>query len=85
MYHLDNRPNLPKEPEIVVLNETLDASVDEELHLDYEGYEKFHLISATAAFMMKNLKRSVVFCEVVVPSYAMDEFRSHFRMTKTTC
>ena len=69
------------------MNETLDASIDEELHrlhLDYEGYEEFHLISANAAFMMKNLKRIVVFCEVVVPSHAMDEFRLHFRMTKTT-
>ena len=66
MYHLNNRPDLPKEPEIVALNEIIDASIAEELHLDYEGYEEFHLISATAAFMMKNLKRIVVFCEVVV-------------------
>jgi len=34
--------------------------------------------------MKRELKRIVGFCEVLVPSYAMDEFRSHFRMTKTT-
>ena len=34
--------------------------------------------------MKRNLKIIVGFCEVVVPSYAIDEFRSHFRMTKTT-
>jgi len=34
--------------------------------------------------MKRKLKRIVGFCEVVVPSYAIDEFRSHFRMTKTT-
>ena len=65
--------------EIVVLNEIIDASID-----DYEEDGEFHLISATAAFMKRDLKRIVGFCEVVVPSYAIAEFRSHFRMTKTT-
>ena len=44
---------------------------------------EFHLISATAAFMKRDLKRIAGFCEVVVPSYAIAEFRSYFRMTKT--
>ena len=52
--------------------------------LDYEEDGEFHLISATAAFMKRDLKRIAGFCEVVVPSYAIAEFRSHFRMTKTT-
>jgi len=69
--------------EIVVLYEVIDASIDEELPLDEEDGE-FHLISATAAFMKRDLERIAGFCEVVVPSYATDEFRSHFRMTKTT-
>ena len=51
--------------------------------LDYEGDGEFHLISATAAFMKRDLKRIAGFCEVVVPSYAIAEFRSYFRMTKT--
>ena len=70
--------------EIVVLNEIIDASIDKELLLDYEEDGEFHLISATAAFMKRDLKRIVGFREVVVPSYAIAEFRSHFRMTKTT-
>ena len=70
--------------EIVVSNEIIDASIDEELLLDYEEDGEFHLISATAAFMKRDLKRIVGFYEVVVPSYAIAEFRSHFRMTKTT-
>jgi len=53
-------------------------------YLDYEEDGEFHLISAAAAFMKRDLKRIVGFREVVVPSYAIDEFRSHFRMTKTT-
>ena len=72
-YHLNNRPNLPREPstslkmifkmaaEIVVLNEIIDASIDEELLLDYEEDGEFHLISATAAFMKRDLKRIVCF------------------------
>jgi len=70
--------------EIVVLNEIIDASIDEELPLDCEEDGEFHLISANAAFMKRDLKRIVGFREVVVPSYAIDEFRSHFRSTKTT-
>ena len=34
--------------------------------------------------MKRDLKRIVGFCEVVVPSYAIDEFRSHFQMKETT-
>ena len=36
--------------------------------LDYEEDGEFHLISATAAFMKRDLKRIAGFCEVVVPS-----------------
>ena len=95
MYHLNNRPNLPKEPrtsldifkmaaELVLLSEALDASIDEELLLHHEEDEEFQVIAATSAFMKRELKRNVGFCEVVVPSYSIDEFRSHFRMTKAT-
>ena len=52
--------------------------------LDYEEDGEFHLISATAALMKRDLKRIAGFCEVVVPSYAIDEFRLLFLMTKTT-
>jgi len=69
--------------ETVVLYEIIDASIDEELPLDEEDGE-FLLISAAAAFMKRDLKRIARFCEVVVPSYAIDDFRSRFRMTKTT-
>jgi len=42
--------------EIVVLYEIIDASIVEELPLDEEDGE-FHLISAAAAFMKRDLKR----------------------------
>ena len=91
VYHLNNRPNLPKEPrtsldifkmaaELVLLSEAVDASNDEELLLDHEEDEEFQVIAATSAFMKRELKRNVGFCEVVVPSYSIEEFKSHFRM-----
>ena len=65
--------------EIVVLNEIIDASIDEELLLAYDEDGDYHLLSATAAFIKRDLTRIVGFCEVVVPSYAIDEFRSPSR------
>ena len=44
--------------------------------LDYEEDGEFHLISATAAFMKRDLKRIAGFCEVVVPSYDQNHLRS---------
>ena len=65
--------------ENVVLNEIIDASIHEGLLLAYDEDGDFHLISATAAFIKRDLTRIAGFCEVVVPSYAIDEFRSPFR------
>ena len=55
--------------EIIVSYEIIDASIDEELPLDEEDGD-FHLTSATAAFMKKDLKRIAGFWEVVVPPCA---------------
>ena len=54
--------------------------------LDYGEDGEFHLtclILTTEAFMKRDLKRIAGFCKVVVPPYAIAEFRSYFRMTKT--
>ena len=69
---------------MAILNEIIDPAIDEELLLDYEDNGEFYLIAAAAAFMKRDLKRIVGFYELVVPSYSIDEFRSHFRMTKNT-
>ena len=70
--------------EMMILNELADASIDEDLLLDYEDDGEFHLIAAIVTFMKRDLQRVVGFYEAVVPSYSIDEFRSHFRMTKNT-
>ena len=54
------------------------------LLLDHEEDEEFQVIAATSAFMKRELKRNVGFCEVAVSSYSIEEFRSHFHITKTT-
>ena len=54
--------------EMVMLNEVVDASIDEELLFDYEDDGEIHLIAATAAFMRRDLNRIVVF----VPSLLFD-------------
>ena len=54
--------------ETVMLNEIVDASIDEELLINHDDHEEFHLISATVAFMKRNLKRIAGFYDVVVPS-----------------
>ena len=70
--------------EMVMLNEVVDTSIDEELLLDYDNDGEIHLLAAIGAFMRRDLNRIVGFYEIVVPSYSVDEFRSHFRMTKNT-
>ena len=88
VYHLNNRPNLPKEPRATLTSSKwlLKLLYSTRLMLqftrnyfsqllDYEEDGEFHLLSATAAFMKRDLKRIAGFCEVVVPSYAIAEFR----------
>ena len=71
--------------EMVMLDEVIDTSIDEQLLLDYDNDGEIHLFAANiGAFMRRDLNRIVGFYEIVVPAYSVDEFRSHFRMTKNT-
>ena len=70
--------------EMVMLDEVIDTLIDEQLLLDYDNDGEIHLFSAIGAFMRRDLNRIVGFYEIVVPAYSVDEFRSHFRMTKNT-
>ena len=70
--------------EMVLLNKVLDEAVDNELTLGCEDDGELLLIGAVIPFMRRILNRNEGFYEVVVPGYCVDEFRSHFRMTKNT-
>ena len=70
--------------DMVMLDEVIDTSIDEQLLLDDDNDGEIHLFAAIGAFMRRDLNRIVGFYEIVVPAYSLDEFRSHFRMTKNT-
>ena len=69
---------------MIILNEVTEVSMDEDLHLDYKDDGEFYWIAAIVTFMKRELQRVVGFYEVVVPSYSINEFRSHFQMTRNT-
>ena len=70
--------------ELFMLEEILDVSTDEEVLLDSDDDGEINIIVAITTFMRRDLHRNEGFCEAIVPSYSMDEFRSHFRMSRGT-
>ena len=46
--------------------------------------EEICVIAATSIFMRRDLNRNYGFCDVIVPTYSIDEFKSHFQMTRGT-
>ena len=50
--------------EMVMLNEVVDTSIDEELLLDYDDDGEIHLLAAIGAFMRRDLNRIVGFYEM---------------------
>jgi hypothetical protein len=66
-----------------VLEQLLDESLYEEMLLNCDD-EDINIIVATRMFMRRDLHRNESFCEVVVPSYSIDEFKCHFRMCRAT-
>ena len=65
---------------ILMLDEPL-AADEEEMLIDSGDQEEICVIAATSIFMRRDLNRNYGFCDVMVPTYSIDEFKSHFRMT----
>ena len=68
---------------ILMLDESL-AADEEEMLIDSDDEEEICVIAATSIFMRRDLNRNFGFLEVIVPTYSIDEFKSHFRMTRGT-
>ena len=68
---------------ILMLDETL-AADEEEMLIDSDDEEEICVIAAISIFMRRDLNRTYGFCDVIVPTYSRDEFKSHFRMTRGT-
>ena len=70
---------------VLFLEEVLDSfDKDMQLLLDSDDDRDVDIIAAICTFMRRNLERNQFFYEEVVPSYLLDEFRSHFRMSRET-
>ena len=68
---------------ILMLDEPL-AADEEEILIDSDDEEEICVIAAASIFMRRDLNRNYGFCNVIVPTYSIDEFKSHFRMTRGT-
>ena len=66
---------------ILMLDEPL-AADEEEMLIDSGDEEEICVIAATSIFMRQDLNRNYGFCDVIVPTYSIDEFKSHFRNVK---
>lgn len=69
---------------MLMLHEIMDSSVEEEIVINSEDDGEIVLFAAVATFMRRDLNRNQGFFEVSIPTYSIDEFRSHFRMTRST-
>ena len=65
------------------VNEPL-AADEEEMLIDSDDEEEICVIAATFIFMRQDLNRNYGFCDVIVPTYSIDELKSHFRMKTCT-
>ena len=54
------------------------------LMIDSDDEEEICVIAATSIFLRRDLNRNYGFCDVIVPTYSIDEFKSHFRMPRGT-
>ena len=68
---------------ILMLDEPL-AADEEEMLIDSDDEEEICVIAATSIFMRRDLHRNYGSCDVIVPAYSIDEFKSHFLMKRGT-
>ena len=67
--------------ELLLLNEMLDFSL-EEVNLVNSDDDDIPILAAVATYMRGDLHRNKGFYENILPAYTIDEFKSHFRMTR---
>ena len=68
---------------VLTLMEAHDIVVENEML--FGGDDSTLLLTAVIPFMRRNLNRVEGFFTDTLPTYSMDEFKGHFRMTKGTC
>ena len=68
---------------MLFLFEMLEVSVEEEIVINSED-DEVDIFAAASTFMRRNLQRTEGYFEHTLPGYSLDEFKSHFRMTRAT-
>ena len=48
------------------------------------GEDEINIIAAALTSLRQKLNRNGRFCEVIIPKYLLNEFKSHLRMTRGT-
>ena len=74
---------IQKAEQLLVLNEILDFSLEEESVVNSDD-DDIPNLAAVATYMRRDLHRNKDFYENVLPTCRIDEFKSHFRMTRGT-
>ena len=69
--------------QMLFLCEMLEFSVEEESLINSED-DAVQIFSVASTFMRRNLQRTEGYFEHAVPEYSLDEFKSHFRMTRSS-
>lgn len=70
--------------QMLMLYESLEFSIDKESVINSEDDGEINILSAVATFMRRNLVRNQGYYECSLPAYSIDEFKSHFNMTRVT-
>ena len=76
-------PKYKMAAQLLLLNEMLDFSLEED-SLVYSDDDDIPILAAVATYMRHHLHRNKDFYENILLAYTIDEFKSHFRMTRGT-
>ena len=68
---------------MLFLCEMLEVSTEEESLINSED-DAVEIFSVASTFTRRNLQRPEGYFELALPGYSLDEFKSHFRMTRST-
>ena len=68
---------------MLILNEIVELSVEEEDLLNSEDDDDTSILAAAATYLRRDLHRNEGFFENILPGYSIDEFKSHVVISKS--
>ena len=67
--------------QLLWLNETLVLSLEQESLVNSKNDDDIAILAAAATYLRRDLHQNQAFYENILPRYAIDEFKSHSRLT----